>query len=906
MASTTDHPAAPAELWDEAHVKSLLRFPRFPFRLIQQDPWQTWVSQRGGLKAIYTFLQNYPLSPNHRRILEVVLSNPEAIADVYANRLNISRATYFYQLRELVPALVQALNLWQVADQPATPTASPVASPPASNLPTPLTSLVGLEPALETLIPTFLNKEVRLLTLLGPGGIGKTRFGIELAHRLANQFADGVCFVDLTILHDPALVAATIAQALGLKELGSEQTEAQLKAYLRDKEFLLLLDNFEHLMAAALLVTDLLAAAPNLKILVTSRSALHVYGEYEYTLAPLALPSPDSLQELKQLSQSAAATLFIQRAQAVNAAFTLNTENFKAVAELCLQMEGIPLAIELAASQIKYFSPQALLIRLANSKRLVFFNQGFRRLPPRQQTLRGMLDWSYRLLTPELQTLFSRLSIFAGGCTIEAVTAICTTPASNDIPTPVEVGLTALVDQSLLQQQVEPNGEPRFHMLGISREYALERADLRGEIPQLQRAHALYYLNLVEQADDQEDEYLSPAKIESLRRDYPNHKAAIQWALENRESEIGLRLIAVLWNFWNHSTYQQEGRQITQAALEQTATLRVAARARVLRFVGWLALNARDYTTMLRSFQSSLEISEELGDQQSVGLSLHGLAQLAQLRGQWQQAQIYLGQALSIFKDLADQKQLAWTRAFSGQLALSQADLTTAQTCLQESLKAFRALNSKRGLIFTLGYLGRTFLYQSELIHALPLLEECRALSTATEEAHSSLLALALNHLGEIALYQNRLTHARELISDSLTLSKDEGYSGQTELGSFTFGLLAMREGRYLSAAQCLRESLLIQQLLKEQGRSLLLLETVGALLVARQEYLGAARLYGAAAALRAAFHIPQLPLYQPEHEHSQQIIHTQLDPATLAEALTAGQSLSLDQSLAYALRCVE
>jgi hypothetical protein len=344
--ATNGYPAAPIGPWDEEHVKALLRFPRFPVRIIQQDPWQTWINQRGGLRAAYDYLQSYPLSPNHRRILDVVLSNPEAIADVYANQLNISRATYFYQLRELVPVLVQALNNWEVTEtsREAAPAERP--SQPVSNLPTPLTSLVGAEDSLQTIIPIFLSKEVRLLTLLGPGGVGKTRFSIELAGRVANTFADGYCFVDLTALRDPQFVAATISRSLGLKDVSDEQVESQLKAYLRTKEFLLILDNFEHLMPAALFVTELLAAAPALKILVTSRVALHVYGEYEYTVVPLAIPRLESGQGPAQLVQSPAVTLFVQRAQAVNPGFSLTPENYETVAQLCVQMEGIPLAVE--------------------------------------------------------------------------------------------------------------------------------------------------------------------------------------------------------------------------------------------------------------------------------------------------------------------------------------------------------------------------------------------------------------------------------------------------------------------------------------------------------------------------------------------------------------------------------
>jgi len=906
------------ELWDEEHVKALLRFPRFPMRLIQEDPWQTWISRQGGLKGVYAYLQSYPLSPSHRGILEVVLSNPEAVADVYANRLNMSRATYFYRLRELVPALVQALNQWE-SESTRRPASAPEAlSTGLSNLPTPLTSLVGAEPSLQVLVPFLLRQEVRLLTLLGPGGIGKTRFGIELARRLYDKWADGLCFVELAPLNDPLRVAWAIVQALRLKEVSEAQCEAQLKAYLRTKEFLLVLDNFEHLMPAALLVTDLLAAAPQLKILVTSRTALHVYGEYEFTIPPLATPNLDNLQDSVQSAQSPAVALFVQRAQAVNPGFTLNPENSEAVTELCRRMEGIPLAIEMVASQIKYFSPQAMLVRLSNSKRLHFLSQKPKNLPPRQQTLRGLLDWSYVLLTPELQTLFSRLAVFAGGCTIEAAAVICSRPERGEgdplpnvgeartLPAPVQAGLTALVDQSLLQQQIEPDGEPRFHMLEITREYALEQLDLRGETSRLQQAHALYYLELAEQIQPQSNAPVQRLRLELLQRESTNLKVAIEWTVNHREGELGLRFVVALWNFWKYSGRRHEGRQIAQALLEQTVGLRLPIRARALRLAGWLAYDLRDYTTMLRSFLTSLELSDELCDRRGVGLALHGLGSLAQMPGQWEQAREHLRQGLNIFEALKEPEYIAWTFNHLGRFALSQRDLPQAQACFQKSLELFRSLNSNAGTALALGHLGQVVLYQGFPEQAAPLLEECLALSQTSGDMRGSIVALALNYLGELAIYRDQPLQARKLINTCLTLSKDEGYTWGIELGSCTLGLLAMREERPLSAAQCFRESLLLQQSLKEYWRSITLLEMVADLSVACAELLGAARLYGAAERLRNSQNTLPLPIYRQQSEQSQAQLRARLNPAALDEAWAAGQSLSLDQAITYALRCLE
>jgi predicted ATPase len=890
--------------WDDEHVKTLLHFPRFPIHLIQQEPWQTWIGQHGGLQAVYTYLQGYPLSPSHRRILDVVLSNPESVANLYADRLNISRATYFYQLRELVPALVQALNHWELDRPSPLPPFPEIISSIQPILPVPMTKLVGAESLLQPLTQLLRRDDVRLLTLLGPGGIGKTRLAIELTHRLSEGFGDQLCFVDLSALRDHTQVASAITQQLGLKE----SEDSQLKAYLRPRGFLLVLDNFEHILPARSLVTELLATAPRLKILVTSRAALHVYGEHEFVVPPMATPSIENAKDAELLAQSPAVTLFVQRAQEVNPDFALNNENSEAVFELCRRMEGIPLAIELAAFQVKYFSPQAMLVRLSNGRRLAFLSQVPKRMPAHQQTMRDMLDWSYILLSPDLQTLFSRLAVFPGGCTIEAAESVCTNPYSDQdgYILDVQIGLTALVDQSLLSQHVEADGEPRFHMLGIFREYAFEQLETRCDTGALRRAHALYYLNLAEQ-------YASPQSARGraevftlLQHEYTNLKSAIHWALDQREGELGLRFIVALWDYWKFFGDQHEGRQFAQAVLEQTVGLRLPIRAHVLRLVGWLAHDFCDYTTMLWAFQSSLELSEALADRKEMGLALQGLGELARLRGQPQLAHEQIRQCYDLFTELQNQKQIAWSLDLLGRIELSQGNLSQAQEYFQESLDLFQRTGSDSDTTFALIHLGQTLFYQGLSEQAVPLFEKSLELSRTTGITRSSICALALNYLGEIAIQHSQSQLAREMIDQSLCLSKNGGYRWCVELGYFTSGLLAMQDGEIESAAFYFRESLLLQQSLKEHWRSIRLLEAAAALSVARQELLGAARLYGAAEYLRASLIILQMPIYRSQYEDSLAKLKNQLNAPALDEAWRAGQALSQEQAVTYALRCLE
>jgi predicted ATPase len=890
--------------WDDEHVKALLHFPRFPIHLIQQEPWQTWIGQHGGLKAVYTYLQGYPLSPSHRRILDVVLSNPESVANVYADRLNISRATYFYQLRELVPALVQALNHWEL-DRPAPlPPIPDTISSIQPTLPVPLTNLVGAESLLQSLTHLLRRDDVRLLTLLGPGGIGKTRLAIELSLRLSEGFADQLCFVDLSALRDHIQVAAAIIQTLGLKESG----DSQLKAYLRPRSFLLVLDNFEHLLPARNLVTELLATAPRLKILVTSRAALHVYGEHEYVIPPMTTPPIENGKDIELLAQSPAVTLFVQRAQEVNQGFSLNNENSEAVFELCRRMEGIPLAIELAAFQVKYFSPQAMLVRLSNGRRLAFLSQVPKRLPGHQQTMRDMLDWSYVLLSPDLQTLFSRLAVFPGGCTIEAAESVCTYPYSDQDGNilDVQIGLTALVDQSLLSQNVEADGEPRFLMLGISREYAFEQLEIRGESGVLRRTHALYYLNLVEQYASPQSARCRAEVFALLQHEYTNLKSAIHWALEQHEGELGLRFIVALWDYWKFFGDQHDGRQFAQAVLEQTVGLHLPIRAHVLRLVGWLAHDFCDYTTMLWAFQSSLELSEALADRDEMGLALQGLGELARLRGQPQHAHEQIQQCYVLFNELQNQKQIAWSLDLLGRIELSQGELSQAQAYFQESLDLFQTTGSDSDMTFALNHLGQTLFYQGLSEQAVQLFEKSLELSRTTGITRSSICALALNYLGEIAIQHCQSQLAREMIDQSLCLSKNGGYRWCVELGCFTSGLLAMQDGEIESAAFYFRESLLLQQSLKEHWRSIRLLEAAAALLVARQELLGAARLYGAAEYQRVSLKILQMPIYRSQYEDSLAKLKNQLNAPALDEAWRAGQALSQEKAVTYALRCLE
>src|SRR5215207_6071760 len=406
-----------------------------------------------------------------------------------------------------------------------------------NNLPTQPTPLIGRERELEEVLSMLRSTHVRLLIFTGPGGTGKTRLGLQAAAELTDEFEDGVFFVALAAIRDPALVAPTITRTLGLTESSNQPPEEILKGYLRDRQTLLVLDNFEQILASAALLDALLSAAPGLKVLATSRTALRLYGEHEFAVPPLSLPDTGSLPPVEHLTRYEAVRLFLDRARAIRPDFSLTEENAPAVIEICSRLDGLPLAIELAAARIKLLPPQAMLSRLGN--RLKLLTGGARNLPERQRTLRNAIAWSHEMLDEGEKTLFARLAVFSGGSTLEAIEAVC--DAEGDLPVDALDGVSSLLDKSLLRQEEGLEGEPRFAMLETIREYAREELEESGDAEEVKRAHAEYFLALAEEADP---ELKGPGQLEWLQRletEHDNMRAAFTWALRQEEVELGLQ-----------------------------------------------------------------------------------------------------------------------------------------------------------------------------------------------------------------------------------------------------------------------------------------------------------------------------------------------------------------------------
>jgi predicted ATPase len=705
------------------------------------------------------------------------------------------------------------------------------ADPRPTNIPAQRTGFVGREKELAAARELLLRPDVRLVTVTGPGGIGKTRLAVEVANNFVEYFSGGIHFVPLSSLRDPSLVASVIAQTLGIREVGGQSSLEILRKNLLDSSpspILFLLDNFEHLVLAAPLVADLLAMAPNLKILVTSRAALHVYGEHEFPVPSLALPDSRSMSPVDVLSRYPAVALFLQRAIAAKPDFELNRENASAVTEICARLDGLPLAIELAAARLKILSPSALLARLAS--RLQLLTGGSRDLPQRQQTLRGAIDWSYDLLTPAEQKLFRRLSVFAGGCTLESAEAVCDTKADLDLD--LLDGMTSMVDKSLLQQFEQPNGESRFVMLETIREYAREKLAASNEDASTKRAHAAYCLVLAEEECTEQNASETSQWSDRFALEHDNFRAALEWLTETGDADWGLRLGAALFRFWEMHEYFTEARDRLGKLLNLPAAAPpIKSRARALFAAGVLAGEQGDYASADVLVGESLDITRQLGDQQGVAVSLNALAVLARDRGDLGVAHTLMEKSLLVWKELADQKAVARSLSNLANVVTLQGDYARARFLYAECLALFRQLGDRTGI------------------------------------------AWSLNHQGDAARDQGDSGAARELYEQGLAIFRELGDRWGIAGTLADLGNLARDHCDCSTANSLYRESLRIFQALDHKRGVARLLECFASSAAAQLQAERALRLAGAAAALRQNIGAPLTPA---EHHKLEAI----LDPA--------------------------
>ena len=752
---------------------------------------------------------------------------------------------------DLAPTQVFACTTMELAGSP------PAAPAPPSrplDLSEPTTPLIGREHEVATALAALRSGGVRLLTLTGPGGAGKTHLALHLAGLLRDRFPHGVGFVNLNSVTDLAGLVVALAGALRVAESAEEPLWTTLQTRLRAAACLLVLDNFELAVPAAPLLTDLLAAAPSLYLIVTSRTVLHLAGEQELPVPPLALPDLQHLPPPKRLREYAAVRLFVERARLARPGFALSDDNAAAVAALCVRLDGLPLALELAAARSNAFPPAQLLARLSEERATQHWPAGAAPpRPARHQTLHDAMEWSYRLLPPAAQTLFVHLAVFVGGCSAAAAAAVVgdsrqsavagqQSPVGGDpagvdqelgaaeaadielrtqnseLRTHVSTGLEVLLDHSLLRQSEGVDGAPRFGMLDTIHEYAAERLVADRHAPALRRRHAAYYRALAAQAEPELRGAQQVRWLERLEEEQDNLRAALAWTLAAGGGEDAVQMAAALWRFWYAHGHLSEGRRWLDSALTRPIT--PAARAKGLRVAGALAGQQGDYA----------------------------------------QAEALLQESLALFRSLADAWNIANTLNSLGLLATDQADYVRAESYYEASLADRRALGDTAGIAISLNNCGIVARYQGHYAAAMQAFRESLILRQQLGDSWG--LANTLHNLAEVAQCQEDYEQARTLYRESLALLRD--------LGNRPLMVLCL-EGVAEVAAHC-------------------------------DPPAQAARLFGAAEALREALGTPLRPMEQATYHQHVALAQARLDPSAWRAAWAAGRAMSPDHAVAFVL----
>lgn len=687
-----------AKCTDEGDYDAAIRYSG---RLLQIEPWQ-----EEGHRQMMTVL-----ALSGRR--SAALTQYETFRRMLADELGDEPSPETAQLAEQIRA--GTLARLRIETRQPKPIVSQVESHPKPSLPAALTSLIGREREVEAICDLLARPGTRLVTLTGPGGTGKTRLALAVADSLESSFTDNAAFVSLDAVREPDLVASTIASGLGIREAADEPLLDVLKTYLRTKNLLLVLDNFEQIIEAASLVTELLSTAPGLTVLVTSRERLHVYGEHEFPVPPLSLSDAGEDKPVAKIVQSPAVRLFIERARATRYDFALRDEDVPNLAAICRHLDGLPLAIELAAARVRDFSPLDLLMNLSRA-RLRMLEDGPRDTVPRQRTLRDTIAWSYNLLIPDQQRLFYRLAVFADGWTQDGAAVVCS-PATS-----VEAlqGLTSLVDKNLLRR----DGMVRFRMLETIRQYAEERLEASGEADALRQRHAEYYLALTEAAEPQLTGADQVMWLNRLETELNNLRAALGWLLDREQGELALRMTGALQRFWDHHSHFEEGRRWLEAALTQGEGAPAGVRASALLAAGVLSVEQSDYEHGETFLEKSLALYRKLEDGYGTAFSLNALGTIAYCSGEYDWAKVHFEDAMVLLREVGDRDGIAALLAQIGYTALLEHNYDQAVERFEESLELYRQLGSELGSGRVLNLLGRALLEQGDHARAKALFRE--------------------------------------------------------------------------------------------------------------------------------------------------------------------------------------
>ncbi len=792
---------------------------------------------------------------------------------------------------------------------PEPPISAAISAPAhATNLPISLTPLIGREKEIEAIQHLLVSAKVRLLTLTGPPGIGKTSLALQVAHDVMDSFRDWVFFVSLASIVEPDLVIVTIAHSLGVLQKTTDSLLNSVQQALSGRETLLVLDNFEQVLDASPAVLELLGACPHLHILVTSREALHVHGERQFQVPVLDMADPEHLPPLDIMRHIPAVALFADRAQEVKPDFVLSEQNAGAVATICARLDGLPLAIELAAARIRLFSPQEMQARLqvpepakeGRESRLTLLMGGPRNLPARQQTLRAAIDWSYNLLSESEQTLFARLGVFVGGCTLAAAAAICnphdnaephtggdlSTDSKQALSFDVQEGIASLLDKNLIKREEgvvvpselekETEGESRFNMLELIREYSLETLILRanGEEEDIRRLHAEYYLAFAEVADVELRRANPRPWLDKLRQEHDNIRAALRWLLNSGNATLAVQLSGAMHTFWFQRGHYSEGRRWLMEALAACDEMNWRSQEAVPTFTPTpIIIRAR---------------------------ALGALGGLAQQEDDHKEATEWLEESLALYREAGDKAGIAGVLRCLAFSAMNLGDQERAIALGREGL----ALGIDPALRFEtirlLYAIGSAALFQGDFVQAEEFIAKAVALSR--EEGAKEGLAAGLNALGLIAHYQGDYSRAQAFYDESLSIARQFGYQHHVHHVALNMADLALLQGDHERAAPLVTEGLRLSVELGSKSGIAEGLEGMAWLVGTTGQPERAARLFGAAEALREGANLPLPAFARAMDERSVSEVRSLMDEEVFAKGWIEGRAMSVEQVVDYAL----